>query len=136
MIKSTEDIYAAVIVRDLMFASRIREAAKRSGIRLEFVKSGDGFAGKFASRPPTFFIVDLGAKGLDPFAVISEIRETPSLSQARVIGFLPHVETDLRKKATEAGYDLVAARSWMAMNVEKIFADLAAGKPFPVKSGQ
>ncbi len=136
MKESTKDIYAAVIVRDLMFATRIREAAKRSGIRLEFVKSGDGFAGKFASRPPTFFIVDLGAKGLDPFAVISEIRETPALSGARVIGFLPHVETDLRKKAAEAGYDLVAARSWMAMNVEKIFADIAAGKPFPVKSGQ
>ena len=133
--ESTEDIYAAVIVRDLLFASRIREAAKRSGVRLEFVKSGAGFAEKLASRPPAFFIVDLGAKNLDPFAIISEIRETPALSGALVIGFLPHVETDLRKKATEAGYDLVAPRSWMAMNVEKIFADTAPGKPLPVYKG-
>jgi len=134
--ESTEDVYAAIIVRDLMFASRIREAAKRTGVRLQLVKSGDGFAGKLASRPPAFFIVDLGTKGLDPFSVIREIREAPALSGARVIGFLPHVETDLRKKAAEAGYDLVAARSWMAMNVEKIFTDIAAGKPFPMKSGQ
>ena len=136
MIKSTEDVYAAVIVRDLLFASRIREAAKRSGVRLEFVKPGAGFAEKFASRPPVFFIVDLGARGLDPFAIINEIRETPALSGARVIGFLPHVETGLKKEASEAGYDLVAPRSWMAMNVDKIFADIASGKPFPAGSGQ
>ncbi len=136
MIKSTENAYAAVIVRDLMFASRIREAAKRSGVRLEFVKPGAGFAEKLASHPPAFFIVDLGAWGLDPFAIISEIRETPALSGARVIGFLPHVETGLKTKASEAGYDLVAARSWMAMNVDNIFAGLAAGKPFPAGGGQ
>jgi CheY-like chemotaxis protein len=125
--ESKETAYVAVIVRDLIFASRIREAAKRNGVRLEFVKPGPGFADRLAPAPPAFFIVDLGAKSLDPFAVINEIRETPALSGARVIGFLPHVET---------GYDLVAPRSWMALNVEQMFADFAAGKPFPVKSGQ
>lgn len=133
---STRDIYIAVIVRDLMFASRMREAAKRTGVRLEFVKPVDGFTEKLAPRPPAFFIVDLGARGLDPFALIAAIKGAPALSGARVIGFLPHVETGLKKEAAEAGYDLVAARSWMAMNVDKIFADLAAGKPLPVESGQ
>jgi len=134
--ESKETAYVAVIVRDLIFASRIREAAKRNGVRLEFVKPGPGFADRLASAPPAFFIVDLGAKSLDPFAVIKEIRETPALSGARVIGFLPHVETGLKKEASEAGYDLVAPRSWMALNVEQIFADHAAGKPFPVKGSQ
>lgn len=134
--ESKETAYVAVIVRDLIFASRIREAAKRNGVRLEFVKPGPGFVDKLATLPPEFFIVDLGAKNLDPFAVIKEIRETPALSGARVIGFLPHVETGLKKEASEAGYDLVAPRSWMALNVEQIFADHAAGKPFPVKGSQ
>jgi len=134
--ESTETAYVAVIVRDLIFASRIREAAKRNGVRLEFIKPGPGFANKLAPHPPAFFIVDLGAKTLDPFAIINEIRETPAISGARVIGFLPHVETGLKKEASEAGYDLVAPRSWMALNVEQIFADHAAGKPIPAKSGQ
>ncbi len=134
--ETTKPAYVAVVVRDLIFASRIREAARRNGVRLEFVKPGPGFADKLASTPPEFFIVDLGAKNLDPFAIIREIRETPSLSGAPVIGFLPHVETGLKKQASEAGYDLVAPRSWMALNVEQIFADLAAGKPFPAKGGQ
>lgn len=134
--ETTETAYVAVVVRDLLFASRIREAAKRNGVRLEFVKPGPGFTDKLTPRPPEFFIVDLGGKSLDPFAIIREIRETPSLSDAHVIGFLPHVETGLKKEASEAGYDLVASRSWMALNVEQIFADHAAGKPFPVKRGQ
>lgn len=134
--ETTKPAYVAVVVRDLIFASRIREAARRNGVRLEFVKPGPGFADKLASTPPEFFIVDLGAKNLDPFAIIREIRETPALSDARVIGFLPHVETGLKKEASEAGYDLVAPRSWMALNIEQIFADLAAGKPFPAKRGQ
>lgn len=136
MTHDVKDSYAAVLIDDMIFASKVREAARKSGVRLEFIKYAAGLTDKMASIPPSFFIVDLGSRKLDPFTLIREIKNSAGLSGVPVIGYLPHVETELKKEAYAAGYDLVVPRSWMSMNVSKIFTDFSEGKGLPPASAQ
>jgi DNA-binding NarL/FixJ family response regulator len=65
-------------------------------------------------------IVDLHASGLDPAALASRLAGKP------VLGFYSHVDVEVRRRAEEAGFDLVVPRSRMAREMSELVARLAA----------
>ena len=51
-------------------------------------------------------VVDLNCKAIDPLRLMAALK-----GKCRVIGYLSHVQTELRQQALEAGYDAVYPRS-------------------------
>jgi CheY-like chemotaxis protein len=107
-------------VNDLFFSVKLSEAAKRSGLALEFVKE-DKLVLEKAREQPSLIIFDLNFDALQPLKVISELKSEPSTKGISLIGYLSHVQADLKQQAQAAGCDMVMARSAFSQNLPLIF---------------
>jgi len=99
------------VLDDLFFSSKIREAAKPLGLDLEFIKNTHGLIQKLESAMPSLIIFDLNYKASNPLQTIQKLKSSPELKDIPVLGFLSHVQTELKEEATKAGYDLILPRS-------------------------
>jgi PleD family two-component response regulator len=120
----------------MFFASKIREAAKSAGVDIDFVKRPDGIIEKTGSDTPSVVIIDLNCKKIDTMELMRKIRNTEILKGVYAIGYLPHVEKDLMKKAYDAGYDTVLPRSLFSTRVREMFEDFSRGMIRESQSGQ
>ncbi|MCA2971244.1 MAG: response regulator [Acidobacteriaceae bacterium] len=91
------------VVEDLFFAVKIEAAARQAGWVVRFVKTAE--AARAGAAGADLVVVDLNLKGVDVLGLLGE------LPGERVIGFVSHVQTELRRAAAEAGCGRVLARS-------------------------
>ena len=108
------------VVNDLFFSVKLSEAAKRSGLALEFVKEGNLVLEK-AGEKPSLIIFDLNFDAVQPLQLISELKSKPLTKGISLIGYLSHVQADLKQQAQAAGCDMVMARSAFSTNLFQIF---------------
>jgi PleD family two-component response regulator len=114
------------VVNDLFFSVKLTEAAKRSGLNLEFVKEGKLVMEK-AGEKPSLIIFDLNFDAVEPLKLISELKGQPLTKGISLLGYLSHVQVDLKQKAQEAGCDMVMARSAFSQNMPQIFKRHSGG---------
>jgi CheY-like chemotaxis protein len=107
------------VVEDLLFTVKISDAAKRAGLTSHFVKSEEA-AVERAKEKPLLIIIDLNCGSLDPLALISRLKNGDDSSKVPLIGFVSHVQGELKQKAHEAGCDMVMARSAFSQNLPQI----------------
>src|SRR5262245_52993968 len=108
------------VVSDLFFSVKISDAAKRAGLAVEFVKDPDELLEKAASKP-TLIIFDLNFDAAQPLKLISDLKLNSNLKGISLIGYLSHIQGELKQKAQEAGCDMVMARSALSQNMPLIF---------------
>jgi len=107
------------VVSDLFFSVKINDAAKRAGLTVEFVKDEHEVLVKAKSHP-TLIIFDLNFDSVNPLAIISKLKGSAELKNISVIGYLSHVQGELKQKAHETGCDMVLARSAFSQNLQQI----------------
>lgn len=107
------------IVGDLIFASKIGETAKRSGITVDFATTEQKVM-DFAAQQPSLIIIDLNFNTINPLSLIDKLKRHPDLHQTTILGFLSHVQADLKLAAQNAGCDLVFPRSAFSQNLPDI----------------
>lgn len=107
------------VLDDLFFTVKINEAAKRAGLAITFVKSEKDALEQAASHP-TVVIIDLNCTCLDPLHLIRALKGDPVLSKIDVIGYVSHVQGELKQQAQEAGCNMVLARSAFSQNLPQI----------------
>lgn len=108
------------VVEDLLFTVKINEAAKRVGLDVEFVKSEPDVLQKAKDDKPLLIIVDLNCSCVDPVPLIENLKSTPETKPISLIGYLSHVQGELKQKAQEAGANIVMARSAFSQNLQQI----------------
>ena len=87
-------------VDDLMFLSRIREAAKGHALEVKPARTAaDALAGARAGARPA--IRDLDSPRLPVAATLAELRGEPSLAGLPVVGFFSHVEAQRGREARQ-----------------------------------
>jgi CheY-like chemotaxis protein len=94
------------VLGDLMFTVRISDAAKREGVAVEFVKTPDEALQRAVGSAA--IILDLNFISADLIARLKSAEATRSIP---LIGYVSHVETEVIRRAREAGCDTVMARS-------------------------
>jgi CheY-like chemotaxis protein len=114
------------VVSDLMFTAKIQDAARRAGLDAVFAKSKEQ-AIDGAKRGPALIIVDLNDRGLDVLELIDELKADEATRGVRVLGYVSHVETDVRRAALERGCDQVLPRSVFSKNVQAILQNAFSG---------
>jgi PleD family two-component response regulator len=108
------------VVEDLMFTVKISDAAKRAGLDVEFVKSEQDAIEKAAQEKPLLIILDLNFNAVEPLKLISRVKSDGEMKQISVIGYLSHVQGELKQQAQEAGANIVMARSAFSQNLQQI----------------
>ena len=105
------------VMEDLFFAVKIHDAAKGMGAEFEMVK--EGVLEKVAGLPD-LVVFDLNFAKADPVGLISRIKGNPATAGVRLVGFVSHVNVELRAGAVAAGCDRVVARSAFAGKLREI----------------
>ena len=109
-------------VTDLFFVSKITAAAKRVGVPVEFVSSEPELLQKTESLP-ALLLLDLNAARLNPVSLVARLKGDPLRRDVRVVAFLSHVQTDLRRAADQAGCDLVLPRSVFSQQLDDLLRE-------------
>ena len=108
------------VVTDLFVSVKLSEAAKRNGMPLEFVKNGEEVIEKAKSRP-TLIVLDLNFDAVEPLKLIAQLKGDPDTRSVSLLGYLSHIQGELKQQAQEAGCDMVMARSAFSQNLMQIF---------------
>jgi CheY-like chemotaxis protein len=111
------------VLEDLFFTVKINESAKRAGLPVEFVKSEKDALDKAGTQPgtqPALIIIDLNYQGIDPLKLIRELKEGVGTKGIGLIGYLSHIQVELKRQAQEAGCNMVLARSAFSQNLLQI----------------
>jgi CheY-like chemotaxis protein len=108
-------------IDDLFFVAKIQEISRKLNVKVEFVKSDKDIAEKTENteEKPSLIIVDLNSNSIKPLTVISKMRSKYKKSTS-IVGFVSHVQGDLKMKAQEAGCDVVMPRSAFSQNLPNI----------------
>jgi CheY-like chemotaxis protein len=107
------------VLSDLMFIVKIQEAAKRAGLSVVFVKSLEAAMAQ-AKDHPAVMIVDLNTTALDALEFISKLKSDSETRQVNLLGYVSHVQGDLKQAAQDKGCDTVIARSAFSQNLPTI----------------
>ena len=113
-------IYA--FVDDLFFLAKITETARKLGVKVEFVKTDkDVFErmGQNGNDKPSLIIVDLNNLNAKPLTIIPKLKSKLK-KETNIIGFVSHVQGELKMKALEAGCDMVVPRSAFSQNLPQL----------------
>jgi len=101
-------------IEDLFFQAKINETSKKLGIKVEFVKGDKESVAKLTevaeSDRPALVVFDLNNLNAKPLTLIPKIK-TKLKKSTSIVGFLNHLQGDLKLKAIEAGCDTVMPRS-------------------------
>ena len=109
------------VVNDMFFSVKISGAAKQAGVKLEYVTVEKNLLEK-AGAAPAMIIFDLNFDAARPLELIGKLKGDPATSGIKLVGYLSHVQEDLRRAAIAAGCDEVMPRSAFSMNLNQIFS--------------
>jgi CheY-like chemotaxis protein len=99
-----------------MFTVKIQDAAKRAGLEVTFVKSQDEAVAQARSLPAVM-ILDLNITAVDALQLIETLKSDAETSGVDLLGYVSHVQADLKQAAQEKGCDQVIARSAFSQNL-------------------
>ena len=106
-------------IDDLFFLAKIQETARKLGIKVEFVKAEKETIDRLTSEEqekPSLIIFDLNNANAKPLITIPKLKNKLK-KQTSIVGFLSHLQGDLKLKAQEAGCDMVVPRSAFSQNL-------------------
>jgi len=108
------------VINDLFFTVKLSDAAKRAGLALEFIKDPNDVLEKAKTRP-SLIIFDLNYDAVEPLSLITRLKGSAETKPISLLGFVSHVQGELKQRAHEAGCDMVMARSAFSQNLPQIF---------------
>ncbi len=112
-------------IDDLFFQAKILETSKKLGIKVEFVKgvADKEIVSRLTDAPeserPRLLVFDLNNANAKPLTLIPKFK-TKLKKSVSIIGFLNHLQGDLKAKATEAGCDTVMPRSAFSQSLPNL----------------
>jgi hypothetical protein len=110
-------------IEDLFFVAKIQEAARKMGIKVEFAKSEKDtlarITGADEETRASLIVFDLNNVNAKPLTLIPKLKAKLKRGTS-IIGFLSHLQGDLKAKAIEAGCDMVMPRSAFSQNLPNL----------------
>ena len=110
-------------IEDLFFIAKIQETARKLGVKVAFVKNEKDAitaltAGEEEDRPG-LIVFDLNNANAKPLTLIPKLKAKLKRSTS-IVGFLSHLQGDLKAKAVEAGCDTVMPRAAFSQNLPNL----------------
>jgi hypothetical protein len=110
-------------IEDLFFLAKIQEASRKLGVKVEFVKGDKDVLTRITDAAeadrPALLVFDLNNAAAKPLTIIPKLKAKLKKSTS-IIGFLSHLQGDLKLKATEAGCDSVMPRSAFSQSLPNL----------------
>ena len=110
-------------IDDLFFVAKIGETARKLGVKVAFIKNEKEelarLTGGEEENRPGLIVFDLNNANAKPLTLIPKLKAKLKRSTS-IIGFLSHIQGDLKAKAVEAGCDTVMPRAAFSQNLPNL----------------
>ncbi len=110
-------------IEDLFFTAKIQETARKLGVKVEFIKNEKEQIAALTSAEeearPGLIVFDLNNANAKPLTLIPKLK-TKLKKSTSIIGFLSHLQGDLKAKAVEVGCDTVMPRAAFSQNLPNL----------------
>jgi hypothetical protein len=110
-------------IEDLFFQAKIIETSKKLGVKVEFIKGDKDSVARLTDAAeadrPTLVVFDLNNLNAKPLTLIPKFKAKLKRATS-IIGFLNHLQGDLKLKAIEAGCDTVMPRSAFSQSLPNL----------------
>ncbi len=110
-------------IDDLFFIAKIQETARKLGIKVAFVKNDKETVAQILALPeeerPTLIVFDLNNANAKPLTLIPKLKLKLKRATS-IVGFLSHLQGELKAKAIEAGCDTVMPRSAFSQSLPNL----------------
>jgi hypothetical protein len=110
-------------IEDLFFIAKIQETARKLGVKVAFIKNDKEaiaeLTGAVEEDRPGLIVFDLNNANAKPLTLIPKLKAKFKRSTS-IVGFLSHLQGDLKAKAVEAGCDTVMPRSAFSQNLPNL----------------
>jgi hypothetical protein len=110
-------------IDDLFFIAKIQETARKLGVKVAFVKNDKesiaALVGGEEEDRPGLIVFDLNNANAKPLTLIPKLKAKLKRSTS-IVGFLSHLQGDLKAKAVEAGCDTVMPRAAFSQNLPNL----------------
>jgi hypothetical protein len=112
-----------LFIEDLFFFAKINETARKLGVKVAFVKNDPETIARIVESPedarPSLIVFDLNNAAAKPMTLIPKLKSKLKRGTS-IIGFLSHLQGDLKAKAVESGCDMVMPRSAFSQNLPNL----------------
>lgn len=109
-------------IEDLFFIAKIQETARKLGVKIAFIKNDKESIAQLTGKDeekPGLIVFDLNNANAKPLTLIPKLKAKLKRGTS-IVGFLSHLQGDLKAKATEAGCDTVMPRSAFSQNLPNL----------------
>ncbi len=109
-------------IEELFFQAKIQETAKKLGVKVAFMKNDKEALAEMTDgeeNKPALIVFDLNNANAKPLTLIPKLK-TKLKRSASIVGFLSHLQGDLKAKAVEAGCDVVMPRAAFSQNLPNL----------------
>ena len=110
-------------IEELFFIAKIQETARKQGVKVAFVKNEKEALAELMSSEetnhPALIVFDLNNANAKPLTTIPKLK-TKLKRGTSIVGFLSHLQGDLKAKAMEAGCDVVMPRAAFSQNLPNL----------------
>ncbi len=111
------------LVPDLLFGSKVKAMLEAAGHDVELAMSETDVWDQIAGTD--VLVVDLTTEDVDGAKLLDTLRAGGEAGRVKALAFYSHVDVDVRRRAEEAGFDLVVPRSRMAREGAALVQSLA-----------
>jgi len=118
-------------IEDLFFFAKIQETARKLGVKIAFIKADKDkdmvaeLTDLDEENKPALIVFDLNNANVKPLTLIPKLKAKFKRGTS-IIGFLSHLQGDLKAKAVEAGCDTVMPRSAFSQNLPNLLRRYSA----------
>ncbi len=110
-------------IEDLFFTAKIQEVARQQGVKVAFMKPEKDIVAHFAElhdhEHPSLIVFDLNNAAAKPLTLIPKLKNKLKKGTS-IVGFLSHLQGDLKAKAVEAGCHSVMPRAAFSQNLPNL----------------
>lgn len=115
-----------VAVTDIFFYTKVRDALKPQGYRLERARSQADIAEKASAVTPTAVIVNMNDDQLNAVQALEMLKADATLKTVPILAFANHEEVDTWNRAKALGVTKIVSRNEFSARVSELLEEITS----------
>jgi len=117
-----------VVVTDIFFYTKVRDALLSKGYRLEKVRAQQDIVDKASSMNPIAVILNMNDQTLDAFQALETLKTDARLKAIPVLAFANHEEVDTWNRAKALGVNKIVSRNEFSARTKDLVEEVISGE--------
>lgn len=116
-----------VAVTDIFFYTKVRDALRTGGYRIEKARAQQDIAEKTSSTPPAAVILDMNDLIIDAFQAIATLKADSQSKSIPILAYANHEEVDTWNKAKALGVTKIVSRNEFSARTKDLVEEILDG---------